>query len=193
MGNFGSIKNMLHHIDIECEETDDIKKISSAKKIILPGVGSFNAAMKQIKKLGIEKILNQKALEEKIPILGICLGMQLLTKTSEEGDLKGLGFINAHVLKFELSKDFPVPHMGWNNVKICKNTLLSNNLNSESRFYFAHSFYVMPENSENTIFETDYSFNFSSGIQQQNIFGVQFHPEKSHKYGMQLLKNFSEY
>lgn len=190
MANIGSIVNMFNHIGFKCEETNNLDKISKSKKLILPGVGSFDNAMKKLASSGIKDVLNQKVIEEKTPILGICLGMQLFAKNSEEGSLQGLGWLDANVLKFKPKREFKVPHMGWNEIKIRRNSPLSENLKENSRFYFVHSYYFKPNNKKDLIFQTNYSFPFASGVNFNNIFGVQFHPEKSHKYGMKLLKNF---
>ena len=180
LGNLGSIQNMLKKIGSNIEE---------AKKIILPGVGSFDKGMQNIENLKIKDILRDKILNQKIPILGICLGMQLLLQKSEEGKKKGLGFIQGKVIKFQ-NKNLKVPHMGWNQVSIIKKTSLVKNINNKFRFYFVHSYHVELKNSSESIMSTDYGKDFTSGLQSENIMGVQFHPEKSHKYGMQILKNF---
>lgn len=192
MGNLGSVKNMLKYINVPSETTNNPEKIKSAKKIILPGVGSFDKAMQIINEKGFSKVLNHKALCEKIPILGICLGMQLLTNGSEEGSLPGLGWIPAKTIKFPKKSGIKVPHMGWNTVIKSNASLLTENMPEDTRFYFVHSFYVQVENEENSILKTTYGLKFDSAIQKENIFGAQFHPEKSHKYGMQLLRNFAE-
>ena len=192
IGNVGSIKNMLKYLNIESIITRSYKDIDNAKKIILPGVGAFDTAIKNLKKFEILESLNKKAKEDKIPILGICLGMQLLTNFSEEGTQDGLGWIDADTLKFNLdTKKYKIPHMGWNNVKISKNSILSEGFNDETRFYFVHSYYVKVKNEKNSILKSNHSIEFDSGINDDNIYGVQFHPEKSHKYGKLLLKNFS--
>lgn len=191
MGNLGSIFNMFKKIGFESIITNDKEKIRQASKIILPGVGSFNHAMKNLKKTNLIPLLNKKVIEDKTPILGICLGMQILAKDSEEGTIPGLGWIDAHVKKFAPS-ELPIPHMGWNYINIAKDHPLVNNMNKESRFYFVHSYYLSCNNISDIITETDYGARFTSSIAHKNIYGVQFHPEKSHRHGMQLLKNFAE-
>jgi glutamine amidotransferase len=192
MGNLGSVRNMLRRIKAESEITSDVEKISSAKKILLPGVGAFDAAMQKIKTAGLIDILNKKALDEKIPTLGICLGMQLLTKSSEEGKLPGLGWIDASTARFSFSNNsLKIPHMGWNTVNIKKESPLIKDLPPEPRFYFVHSYYVHCNNSGDVLTTTHYGIDFHSIIQHENIYGAQFHPEKSHKFGMKILENFS--
>ena len=192
MGNPRSIMNMLQRLGFNSEITKDHKKIENAKKVILPGVGSFDTAMKNLDNYGLTEPLSKKALIDKVPFLGICLGMQILTNSSEEGELPGLGWINGRALKFKSNADIKVPHMGWNYIKSNPNSRICFNLDPKSRFYFVHSYYVQVTNSEHSSMKTNYSLEFDSGIENDNIFGVQFHPEKSHKFGMQILKNFSE-
>lgn len=192
LGNLGSIENMLRKIGaktVVCSRPDELMK---AKKIILPGVGSFDRGMSQLKKLGLMDALNQKVIVEKVPVLGICLGMQLMTNSSEEGVLEGLGWINATTTKFQFSSvDFKVPHMGWNDVCVKRsNSCLFSDMYPEPRFYFVHSYYVECEDESDVLTETVYGAAFASGIEHGNIYGVQFHPEKSHKYGMKLLENY---
>lgn len=191
LGNLGSIQNMLKRIGVESVIASNYDEVKKAEKIILPGVGKFDAGMKGIEKADIKEILDYKALSEKVPVLGICLGMQLLTGKSQEGTLPGLGWIDAEVLRFNLNSNFKVPHMGWNETELVGESALTENLNG-ARFYFVHSYYVKMCNENETILKTEYGVNFTSAFQHENIYGVQFHPEKSHKYGMQLLKNFSE-
>jgi imidazole glycerol-phosphate synthase subunit HisH len=188
MGNVKSISNMLTKIGVENSITSDVSKINDADKYILPGVGSFDEGMSRICKSGWLVALEHNVLELKKPILGICLGMQLLTKRSEEGSSAGLSWINAKVVKFKNS-DLMVPHMGWNTIKTADSSLFDNLTNS--RFYFVHSFYVPVSGKNNIIAKTKYGIDFGCAIQNENIYGVQFHPEKSHKFGMQFLKNFN--
>lgn len=193
LGNPGSIKNMLKKIGVASEITRDIKTIESASKLILPGVGSFDNGMQNLSDFGLIEILNQKVKHDKIPVLGICLGMQLMTKSSEEGKLPGLGWIDAVTLKFRFKADekkLPVPNMGWEHVKQEKESRLLTDMYSEPRFYFVHSFFVKSNDSSDTLLTTTYSRDFVSGFEKDNIVGVQFHPEKSHKYGMKMLSNF---
>jgi len=194
MGNLGSIFNMFKKIGVQSKITSNKSEIEKAEKILLPGVGSFDAAMNKINELDFKELLNYKALEEKIPVLGICLGMQLLTNSSEEGVLPGLGWIPAETLKFKFEKEqnLKIPHMGWNLVEKNKDSKLTEDFIDETRFYFVHSYYVKCQNDSNSILKTTYGLTFDSAIQNENIYGAQFHPEKSHKFGMNLLKNFSK-
>ncbi|MFC2097391.1 imidazole glycerol phosphate synthase subunit HisH [Bacteroidota bacterium] len=191
MGNLGSVKNMLRYISVESKITNNPEDIKNANKIILPGVGSFDMAMKRIEESGFREVLDKKALKEKVPLLGICLGMQLLTNGSEEGKLSGLGWIPANTVRFPRDNGLKVPHMGWNLVEQSYSSQLTYGLPEVCRYYFVHSYYVRVENETNSILKTNYGIDFDSAIQKENIYGVQFHPEKSHKFGMQLLKNFS--
>ena len=193
LGNLGSIANMLKRIGIRSNITSSISEISNAEKIILPGVGSFDYAINEINQRGLQEVLNKKALIDKVPFLGICLGMQLLTKSSEEGSLPGLGFINAETKKFQFSNNsFKIPHMGWNTTKLIRKSELTDEMeNIKNRFYFVHSFYVKCLDSTNSVAKTNYGIDFDSIIQHKNIYGAQFHPEKSHKFGMKLFLNFS--
>ncbi|MBI9087694.1 MAG: imidazole glycerol phosphate synthase subunit HisH [Desulfobacterium sp.] len=192
MGNVGSIKNMLERIGEPAIITNDIGEIREAVKIILPGVGAFDNAMTQINDSGLRSILDHKALNEKIPILGICLGMQLLTRGSEEGKELGLNWIAASSIKFPDSNRFKVPHMGWNIVHKSTRNALTKGFEGETRFYFVHSYYVQVDDDKNSILKTEYGLQFDSAIAQDNIYGVQFHPEKSHRFGMRVLTNFAE-
>lgn len=193
MGNVGSIANMIKKVGGISKVTRDRKIISKAKKMILPGVGAFDNGMSNLKKFGLLNLLNKKALKEKIPVLGVCLGMQLLTDNSEEGRLSGLSWVKARTVKFSFSKkglDLRIPHMGWNTVEqIRKNDLLTNIL-PHPRFYFVHSYHVVCNNKNDVIALTNYGYDFASMINHGNIYGVQFHPEKSHKFGMKIYSNF---
>ena len=191
MGNLGSIKNMFKRIGVSTVLAADLEAIEKSDKLVLPGVGNFDQAMKRINSSDLRKILDRKALVERIPILGICLGMQLLTQSSEEGTLLGLGWIKAVTRRFPKTSKLKVPHMGWNIVSPVRESPISKNLPDEIRFYFVHSFYVHVENEEDSILKAHYGINFDAAIQHGNIFGAQFHPEKSHKFGMQFLTNFA--
>ena len=192
MGNSRSVVNMLQRIGFKAEITRDHNKLELAEKLILPGVGSFDTAMKNLEHFELKELLDRKALIEKVPFLGICLGMQILTNSSEEGNLSGLGWIKGSASKFKSDNDIKVPHMGWNYIQPSSNSRLCKNLEDNSRFYFVHSYYVQVREEEHSSMKTTYSLEFDSGIEKDNIFGVQFHPEKSHKFGMQILKNFAE-
>lgn len=193
MGNLGSIQNMFKRIKVASEITGDPERIGAAKKILLPGVGAFDAAMERIEASGLKNILDKKALEEKVPVMGICLGMQLLTKKSEEGRLPGLGWVDAETIKFTFSDHtLKVPHMGWNLVHTTNNSPLIEDLPEEPRFYFVHSYHVQCSHPADVLTTTHYGIDFHSIIQHENIYGAQFHPEKSHKFGMKLLENFAQ-
>jgi imidazole glycerol-phosphate synthase subunit HisH len=193
LGNTGSIYNMLKKIGVKSEIVDNPVKLNDGSKYILPGVGSFDNGMKLLKNNNWIEKLNELIILKKNPILGICLGMQLMTKSSEEGIIPGLSWIDADVKKFSFKdNNLKIPHMGWNNINPIKNNKLFYKLNNQSRFYHVHSYYVLLNDSSNEIASTNYSKEFTSSFQKDNIFGVQFHPEKSHKYGMQLLSNFSK-
>ena len=193
MGNLGSVFNMFKKIGVASKITSDLEEIKTATKLLLPGVGSFDKAMQRINTSKIKEVLDYKVLTEQTPILGICLGMQLLTNSSEEGIEKGLGYINASAKKFSSQdKKMKVPHMGWNLVHKSTKSKLTDGFIQESRFYFVHSYYVEVENQENSILKTNYGLEFDSAIQHENVYGAQFHPEKSHKFGMKLLENFSK-
>ena len=187
LGNSKSISNMLFKLGIENRISSDIELIERADKYILPGVGSYDKAMSIIKSSKWIKNLENNVLKLKKPLLGICLGMQILGSSSQEGKRKGLSWIDAEFIEFD--NDILKPHMGWNEVQ-SKNNDLFKNL-SISRFYFAHSFYLDKCNNF-SIASSHYKDIFSCAINYKNIFGVQFHPEKSHKFGLQLLKNFFE-
>jgi glutamine amidotransferase len=192
MGNLGSVLNMFTRIGVAADIIDEPEQLIKAKKILLPGVGSFDVAMKRINEGGLLEVLNQKVLIEKIPILGICLGMQLLTRGSEEGVLPGLGWIAADTFRFSTGTGLKVPHMGWNTVHPATPSSLSINLPYESRFYFVHSYRVHVDNQNDSILKCHYGIDFDAAVQHENIFGAQFHPEKSHKFGMRLLENFAK-
>jgi glutamine amidotransferase len=192
MGNLGSVFNMFKKIGAEAIITSDPDKIYKASKILLPGVGAFDTAMNKINNSELLPLLNEKALVAKIPILGICLGMQLLTHGSDEGLLPGLGWIEGQTISFKgkLQNSYKIPHMGWNSVNFQTNHKILEEFEGDISFYFVHSYYVKVMSEKNSLMKTQYDINFDSAIFKDNIFGAQFHPEKSHKYGMQLFKNF---
>ncbi|MCP4325918.1 MAG: imidazole glycerol phosphate synthase subunit HisH [Alteromonadales bacterium] len=192
VGNLGSVLNMLKKVGANCKISNSPAEIMSAKKIILPGVGSFDHGMEKLKESGLDKLLIEKSNDNNCQIMGICLGMQLLTEGSEEGKLPGLGLISGRVKKFDskLYGDLKIPHMGWNIVTPKKSHYLLENLPEESRYYFVHSYYVSCNNSTDILMTTEYGSEFVSAFQKNNIIGCQFHPEKSHSFGIQLFRNF---
>jgi len=193
MGNLGSMNNMFKRIGVKSSVESDLGEIGCADKIVLPGVGAFDAAMNRINAVpGLRDLLETKVMKEKVPILGVCLGMQMLTNSSEEGRQSGLGWIEGKTKRFPNQGVLKVPHMGWNIARINTPSSLTRGFNEDPRYYFVHSYYVEVKNLADSLMRTHYGFDFDSAIGFENIYGVQFHPEKSHRFGMQLLKNFSE-
>lgn len=195
LGNLGSIKNMLNKIGVDSLITSDKEIINDAQKLILPGVGAFHTGMRNLAELNLIDVLNKKVLVEKTPVLGICLGMQLFTNHSEEGDSSGLGWIDAETVKFnpgESREKISIPHMGWEFVDQTKNSNLFSEMYDKPKFYFVHSYYVKCRNKEDISLTANYIHSFVAAFEKDNIIGVQFHPEKSHKYGIKLYKNFVE-
>lgn len=191
MGNINSIRNMLRYLGYSAVLSYDQDEIFSANRLIFPGVGNFGMAMENIEKRKLRSILNEAVLDKRIPILGICLGMQLMMSWSEEGNCDGLGWIAGRVNRFYLdTSNYKIPHMGWDYIKVVQKCKLLNDLPKDPRFYFVHSYHVVCESTNERIAVTDYGGNFTSVIGRDNIFGVQFHPEKSHKFGMKILDNF---
>ncbi len=192
MGNLSSVARRLNSLNSTAIISSDANEILSADKIILPGVGHFQKAMKNIQSLHLEAALHEAVLVKKTPVLGICLGMQLMANSSEEGSVKGLGWFDAEVVKFEVEDkvNYKVPHIGWNSVAINKKSPIMNGILHEERFYFVHSYHIKMKNKQDILNETEYSYKFTSGIERENIFGVQYHPEKSHDAGNQFFKNF---
>lgn len=192
MGNLNSVLKKLIQLNADAVISADPKVISQADKLILPGVGHFEKAVEIMHQKGLWEVLNQAVLIDKKPILGICLGMQLMAKSSEEGQAQGFGWVDATVNRFQV-KDalkFKIPHMGWNQIKIKKESQLMIGLTDESEFYFVHSFHVRTNDSSIVLNETEYEASFVSAFEKENIYGVQFHPEKSHDSGKLLLQNF---
>ena len=192
MGNLRSIEYKLNKHKIDVIISSDASQIINATKLILPGVGNFEAGIKNLQNRGLIPILNNLVLEDKVPILGICLGMQLFTNHSEEGDIEGLGWIDAQTRKFRFdnNRDLKVPHVGWNKIKIINECSILKNVSTSKRFYFTHSYYVQCNNKEDVIATTEYGSEFVSVLCKENIVGTQFHPEKSHMEGFEIVRLF---
>ena len=190
LGNVKAFSNIYRSLQIEHKITSNIKDLHKSSKIILPGVGSFDWAMQKLKNSGLKDELDFLVLKKKVPILGICIGMQLMANESEEGLSRGFGWIKGKVKKFSSNtKNLILPHMGWNNVELQKNSLIKGILNPS--FYFLHSYYFDPESQDYVLGKTLYEVKFASIINRENIYGIQFHPEKSHDNGLNILRNFA--
>jgi imidazole glycerol-phosphate synthase subunit HisH len=195
MGNIGSIMNMIKKAGGESTFTSDHTIIREAEKLILPGVGSFDNGMKNLADKKLIDVLNQKVLGEKTKVLGICLGMQLMSAKSEEGQLSGLGWLDAETVRFQFSSgdsDLRIPHMGWNSICLKKEHFLFQNMPEDPSFYFVHSYHIVCHDNTDVLCTTPYGGDFVSAASRDNIMATQFHPEKSHKYGLQLIRNFVE-
>jgi glutamine amidotransferase len=193
MGNIGSLINMFMQVGEDIAVISNKEDVLKAHKLVLPGVGSFKAAMQRINEIpGLRDALDIKALKHQIPILGVCLGMQLLTESSQEGPADGLGWISGTTKKFEKMGDIKIPHMGWNAVRVVQENKLTESVNDESKYYFVHSYYVEVRDEQSSLLRSEHGVVFDSAIVRENIFGVQFHPEKSHKHGMKLLGSFAK-
>lgn len=193
MGNLGSVSNMLKKIGAENMVSSKSNDIEKADKLILPGVGAFDNAVKNIKQLCLWDALNKAVIKNKTPVLGICLGIHLLTKRSEEGKLPGFGWIDAETVRFRFGGNgLKIPHMGWNTIETCKQDSLFKNIGGGARFYFVHSYHLVCKNEKDVLAKTNYGYDFVSMVKKGNIMGAQFHPEKSHIFGMHILKNFAE-
>jgi glutamine amidotransferase len=193
MGNLGSIQNMLSRIGVESVISSDAEVMKAADKLVLPGVGAFDNAIMNLNGLQLVEVLDRLVLNEKVPILGICLGMQLFSARSEEGQLPGLGWIDAETVRFRFEEgngQLRIPHMGWNTVNVNQKRSIFNDMYDDSRFYFVHSYHVKCNDMANVLSTTSYGMEFHSAVIKGNIVGTQFHPEKSHKYGIRLLQNF---
>jgi len=194
-GNIASIQNMLKKVGVQATLTNDVTEVKKARRIILPGVGSFDFGMSKLKELGLLETLHERVKMEKIPCLGICLGAQLMCSNSEEGDMEGLNWIKAEVRKFPTQVNgtkYAVPHMGWDIVGLVKPSKLLEGLGNDPRFYFVHSYFIKCNDTGDALLKNEYGVSFDSAFERDNIVGVQFHPEKSHKFGKALLKNFIE-
>ena len=193
-GNLGSIANMLKKVGAEAQISSDPAVVGAAEKLILPGVGAFESGMANLEARGLVAPLHRRVIEDRVPILGLCLGLQLFGTGSEEGTpRRGLGWIGAHSVRFRFAADrpaFKVPHMGWNQVVVEQPSPLFDGMPEDSRFYFVHSYHLVCDEPGIGLTTTTYGHPFTSGIVKGNILGLQFHPEKSHKFGMQLFRNF---
>jgi len=192
MGNIHSVRRRMDQAGAQCSVSSSPEVVLQAEKLILPGVGHFGRAMQNLQDSGLVDALNEAVLHRKTPVLGICLGMQLMAGHSEEGDADGLGWFDGTVTRFRVEDRlrYKVPHMGWNQARQMKQSPLLKGIPDNSEFYFVHSYHFLANEAADVLTETDYSYLFASAIEKDNIFGVQFHPEKSHDAGTLLLKNF---
>lgn len=192
MGNVASVGNMLRRVGApDVVVTRDVAVLARADGIILPGVGAFDQGMRNLEDFGLHDVLHDAALARRVPVLGICLGMHLLGRSSEEGERPGLGLLDARAVRFVFPDDrgLKVPHMGWDHVRVTRaNALIAHD--AAWRFYFVHSYYVACDRDEDVIGRATYGSEFACAVNRENIYGVQFHPEKSHRYGVELLRNF---
>jgi glutamine amidotransferase len=196
IGNTGSIINMIRLLGGDAIISANSQDISTADALILPGVGAFDNGMEKLRASGLLPVIEKRILDDKIPILGICLGMQLLFESSDEGRFEGLGWIRGQVKRFNFSDTnqtgLKIPHMGWNEIQPVNNHPLFTGLESEARFYFVHSYHIECNVDKYSIAKTIYGYTFTCAVQKDNIYGVQFHPEKSHRFGKIIFKNFLE-
>ena len=196
LGNIRAFLNMYHRLNIEAKTASSAAALAGASKVVLPGVGSFDDAMARLAQSGMRDALDDLVLRQRVPILGVCVGMQMLGQGSDEGELPGLGWIDGRVKSLESrwpsADTLPVPHMGWNDVRPVVTSRLFDRLDSDARFYFLHSYYFVCERDQDQLAVVDYGSEFACAVHADNIFGVQFHPEKSHHYGARLLQNFAE-
>jgi imidazole glycerol-phosphate synthase subunit HisH len=192
VGNIRAFANIYDRLSISVEIGDSAQKIRDARRLVLPGVGAFDWAMTRLNQSKLKDTLNEKVLQHGTPVIGICVGMQIMMDSSDEGQLPGLGWIKGCVARMTQSgnTDIPLPHMGWNDVTICAESPIFVGLN-DLRYYFLHSYAVVPTNDSDKLATSAYGTTFVSAIKRENAFGVQFHPEKSHHWGVQLLKNFA--
>ncbi|MES2675599.1 MAG: imidazole glycerol phosphate synthase subunit HisH [Pseudomonadota bacterium] len=196
LGNIKAFANVYKRLNIPHTFATTREQLEGASKIILPGVGAFDHAMSMLNNSGLRDTLDSLVLEQKIPVLGICVGMQMMANSSEEGEMSGLGWIPGTVKKFSHSdpvvkEKCPLPHMGWNNIVIEKEDSLFNDLDEEQRFYFLHSYFFECDEKENCLATADYGFQYSCVVRRDNVYGIQCHPEKSHHNGVAFLKNFA--
>lgn len=195
LGNIQAFANIYRHLGIDAFPARTEADLQRATRIILPGVGAFDWAMTRLQESGLREALDKEVLEKKKPVLGICVGMQMMARASEEGALPGLGWIDATVVKFDtdlLEGATHLPHMGWNDVTPVNTDTLFSGLDAP-QYYFLHSYFMKPDRDENILSTSRYGVTFTSAVRSENVYGTQFHPEKSHQWGVQLLKNFAEF
>lgn len=194
LGNLTSIQNMFRRISVDAVITDDPQKIRNASRLLLPGVGHFKKGMANLHETGLTDVLHREVKENGKPILGICLGAQLMTSHSEEGDIDGLGWVDAVTVKFdkEKLKSLPIPHMGWSDIQLTSSSELWEGLPPDPRFYFVHAYHFLFDKVHEVTATSKYGYEFACAFKNHNVFGAQFHPEKSHKFGMKVLENFSK-
>jgi len=196
VGNLASVQNILKKIGVVSRISSEEKDILEAEKLILPGVGAFDNCAHKLAESGLTAALNKQVLIEKTPVLGICVGMQLMLSKSEEGSTSGLNWIPGKVQKFDATRmpaSLKIPHMGWTEVIERKETPLLRDMHDLPRFYFVHSYHAVPEDTNHELLSAEYGYEFTAAVQRDNIIGVQFHPEKSHRFGMKLLENFAKH
>ena len=193
VGNIQALLNMYNHLGVDAQASGDLDTIASADKLLLPGVGAFDKAMSALDKQGLVSALEHAVIRRRVSVLGICLGMQLLARSSEEGKLRGLGWIDAEVKRIDKSHDpnLKVPHMGWAEIVPTRPSLLFPTGQGPDRFYFVHGYHMVCASSLDVVANVDYSGSICCAINRDNIWGVQFHPEKSHRFGMRLLSAFA--
>lgn len=193
IGNIAAVENMLRRIGLPCRITADPSEVAAADRIILPGNGSFDACMRNLRASGMVPVLEDRALKDGVPLLGICVGAQMLGTESEEGQERGLGWLDMRVRRFPDLPGLKVPHMGWNQVTPMQpNNRLTQGMTEDTRFYFVHSYFMEPANRDDVLLQASYGIEFAAGVCRGNIAGVQFHPEKSHRFGKQLLMAFGK-
>lgn len=195
LGNISAFSNMYKRMNIPTMVVRTVGELDGASKIILPGVGAFDHAMKLLSASGMRDALENLVLGEKVPLLGVCVGMQILANDSDEGKMSGLGWVPGHVCSFKdemASAQLPTPHMGWNDVMPTESHSLFAGLEKDARFYFLHSYFFKCGQSDDVLAHSSYGLGFACAVRTGNVYGVQFHPEKSHHYGALLLKNFAE-